>query len=176
MVRILATRDRPFNLDRSFKHSMLGSATASSESAMVDVYETALVVGAGDGLSASLARLLVREAGMRVGLAARNVEKLAALRGELGESGPAIPCDAAEPEQVVSLFARASEAFGAAPDVVVYNPSARVRGPLIDLDPTGVARALAVTAFGGFPWPRLRRRPCCRAAKVRSCSRGPPPA
>ncbi len=35
-------------------------------------------------------------------------------------------------------------------DVVLYNPSARARGPLIDLDPAEVERALAVTAFGGF--------------------------
>jgi NAD(P)-dependent dehydrogenase (short-subunit alcohol dehydrogenase family) len=34
--------------------------------------------------------------------------------------------------------------------VVVYNPSVRLSGPLIDLDPAEVARALSVTAFGGF--------------------------
>lgn len=117
---------------------------------MVDTYETALIVGAGDGLSASLARLLTREGGLRVALAARDVEKLAGLRGELGAGSVAIPCDAAEPAQVTALFASTCEAFGAAPDVVVYNPSARVRGPLVDLAPADVARALAVSAFGGF--------------------------
>ena len=117
---------------------------------MVDVYGTALIVGAGDGLSASLARLLAREGGLRVGLAARNVDKLAGLRGELGGNAFAFPCDASEPDQVAGLFDRADDAFGSPPDVVVYNPSARVRGPLVDLDPAGVARALAVSAFGGF--------------------------
>lgn len=117
---------------------------------MVDTYETALIVGAGDGLSASLAHLLTREGGLRVALAARDVEKLAGLRGELGAGSVAIPCDAAEPAQVTALFASTCEAFGAAPDVVVYNPSARVRGPLVDLAPADVARALAVSAFGGF--------------------------
>lgn len=117
---------------------------------MVATYETALIVGAGDGLSASLARLLTREGGLRVALAARDVEKLAGLRGELGAGSVAIPCDAAEPAQVTALFASTCEAFGAAPDVVIYNPSARVRGPLVDLAPADVARALAVSAFGGF--------------------------
>lgn len=117
---------------------------------MRDAYQTALIVGAGNGLSASLARLLAGEAGLRVGLAARNVEKLAPLYGELGRDSVAFPCDAAQPEQVTALFARASEAFGAPPDVVIYNPSARSRGPLIDLEPADVAHALAVTAFGGF--------------------------
>ncbi len=36
------------------------------------------------------------------------------------------------------------------PDVVIYNASARARGPLIDLVPEEVARAIAVSAFGGF--------------------------
>jgi NAD(P)-dependent dehydrogenase (short-subunit alcohol dehydrogenase family) len=129
---------------------MLARVPAPEESAMVDTYETALIVGTGDGLSASVARLLARDGGMRVALAARNVEKLARLRGELGGGSVAIPCDAAEPEQVTALFARAADAFGAPPDVVVYNPSARVRGPLVDLDPAGVAQALSVSAFGGF--------------------------
>jgi NAD(P)-dependent dehydrogenase (short-subunit alcohol dehydrogenase family) len=87
---------------------------------------------------------------MRVGLAARNVDKLAPLRGELGASSLAFTCDAAEPDQVTALFTRAGEAFGGPPEVVVYNPSARVRGPLVDLAPAEVARSLAVTAFGGF--------------------------
>jgi NAD(P)-dependent dehydrogenase (short-subunit alcohol dehydrogenase family) len=117
---------------------------------MVDLYETALIVGAGDGLSASVARLLARDGGMRVALAARDVEKLAPLRGELGGGAVAFPCDAADPAQVGALFAKLAEAFGAAPDVVVYNPSARVRGPLVELRPEDVARALSVTAFGGF--------------------------
>ena len=60
------------------------------------------------------------------------------------------PCDVSDPKQVAALFSAMDEALGGAPDVVVYNPSARVRGPLIELDPADVARALAVTAYGGF--------------------------
>jgi NAD(P)-dependent dehydrogenase (short-subunit alcohol dehydrogenase family) len=109
-------------------------------------HESALIVGAGPGLSASLARLFTRE-GMRVALAARNAEKLAMLCGEVGAR--AFACDAVDPEQVKRLFEDAEGYFGV-PDVVVYNASARARGPLVDLIPADVERAIAVSAFGGF--------------------------
>ena len=48
-----------------------------------------------------------------------------------------------------SLFA-AVEAGQGAPDVVVYNASALVRGALVDLDPEEVRRAVEISAFGGF--------------------------
>ncbi len=102
----------------------------------------ALIVGAGPGLSASFARGLAR-LGHQVALAARRTDKLAALATETGASLHA--CDAADPASVAGLFA----AVGA-PGVVLYNPSYRIRGPLIDLDPAEVARSLAITAFGAF--------------------------
>ena len=39
---------------------------------------------------------------------------------------------------------------GTTADVVVYNASARARGPVAELDPEAVARAIAVSAYGGF--------------------------
>ena len=108
--------------------------------------EVAVVVGAGHGLSAALARKLAGQ-GARVVLAARNVDKLAALVAETGAR--AIACDASVPEQVEALFADVDAAEGA-PDLVVFNPSRRVPGPLVDLDPQEVAAALMVAAFGGF--------------------------
>ena len=36
------------------------------------------------------------------------------------------------------------------PDVVVYNASYRTRGPLAELDPAEVAKAIEITAFAGF--------------------------
>ncbi len=111
-------------------------------------YKTALIVGAGDGLSASVARTFARDGGMRIALAARNPGKLAALAKEL-DAG-ALACDAAEPAQVKEMFARADEFFGAPADVVVYNPSFRVRGSIVDIDPAEVAKALSITAYGGF--------------------------
>ena len=108
--------------------------------------ELALIVGAGPGLSASLARLCARE-GMKVALAARNVAKLSALAEETGASVRA--CDASRREDVDALFDAVLGAEGV-PDLVVYNPSARVRGAVADLDPEAVERAIAVTAYGGF--------------------------
>jgi NAD(P)-dependent dehydrogenase (short-subunit alcohol dehydrogenase family) len=109
-------------------------------------YETALIVGAGSGLSASLARLFSRE-GLRVALAARNSEKLGALCAETGAE--AFTCDATNPGQVAQMFAAVEAATGA-PDVVVYNASARARGPVAELVPAEVERAIMVSAYGGF--------------------------
>ncbi len=88
---------------------------------MKPVYKTALIVGAGDGLSASVARIFARKGGMRIALAARNPGKLTALAKEVGAA--TLTCDAADLAQVKAMFARADEFFGAAPDVVVYNPA-----------------------------------------------------
>ena len=109
-------------------------------------YKTALIVGAGEGLSASLARLLSRE-GVRVALAARNVDKLAALARETGAE--TFACDASRRDDVEGLFAAVDGRIGAA-DVVIYNASGRTRGPFVDLDPAEVERAIAVGAYGGF--------------------------
>ena len=109
-------------------------------------YSTALIVGAGSGLSASLARLFARE-GLRVALAARDPAKLAELCRATGAR--AFACDATEADQVQRLFDSVEAEIGA-PDVVVYNASARARGPFVELAAADVARALNVSAFGGF--------------------------
>jgi NAD(P)-dependent dehydrogenase (short-subunit alcohol dehydrogenase family) len=109
-------------------------------------YRSALIVGAGSGLSASLARLFART-GLKVAVAARSVDDLAELTRETG--GKAYTCDATKRSDVTKLFADV-EAAGGAPDVVVYNASYRTRGPFIELDPVEVERALMVTAYGGF--------------------------
>jgi NAD(P)-dependent dehydrogenase (short-subunit alcohol dehydrogenase family) len=111
-----------------------------------EAYQTALIVGAGSGLSASLARLLSRE-GMRVALASRDAGKLAGLAKETGAQ--AFSCDSVNVDDVAKLFADVESRIGA-PDVVVYNASARSRGPLIDLVPLEVERSILVSAFGGF--------------------------
>jgi NAD(P)-dependent dehydrogenase (short-subunit alcohol dehydrogenase family) len=109
-------------------------------------YKTSLIVGAGSGLSASLARLLAGS-GMAVALAARDAHKLQAICAETGAS--AFACDAQDETQVARLFDDVEKQFGA-PDVVIYNASGRVRGPFTTLDPAEVRRTLIVTAFGGF--------------------------
>jgi NAD(P)-dependent dehydrogenase (short-subunit alcohol dehydrogenase family) len=107
---------------------------------------TALIVGAGSGLSTSLARLFAAE-GMEVALAARSIGDLAALCQDTGAQ--AFACDAARPADVEALFS-ALDAKSGAPEVVVYNASYRTRGDFIDLDPAEVANTLAVSAYGGF--------------------------
>jgi NAD(P)-dependent dehydrogenase (short-subunit alcohol dehydrogenase family) len=108
--------------------------------------ETALIVGAGSGLSAALARLFRKE-GMRLALAARRPEKLATLCGETGAR--AYPCDASQGADVEALFKTVSAEIGS-PDLVVYNPSYRTRGPVEELDPQEVLKTISVTCFGGF--------------------------
>src|SRR5215831_12993918 len=110
------------------------------------VFKQALIVGAGSGLSASLARALSRE-GLTVSLAARSTDDLAALVREAGAR--AFSCDASQRADVERLF-KELDATPGAPDVVVYNASFRTRGPLAELDPSDVERSLAVTAFGAF--------------------------
>ena len=107
---------------------------------------SALIVGAGPGLSASLARQLAKS-DAKIALAARNTEKLAALCTETG--AVAYACDATDPDQVTKLFTDVEAAQGA-PDLVIYNASARAPGPITDIAPADVQRSLAISAFGGF--------------------------
>jgi len=107
-----------------------------------NTYRSALIVGTGPGLSASLARLFAKN-GLEVAVAARQTDKLAALAKETGAA--VHKCNAADPADVAALF----EAVGS-PDVVVYNASGRVRGPIVDLPPEEVRKALEVSAFGAF--------------------------
>lgn len=109
-------------------------------------YNTALIVGAGAGLSASLARLFARE-GIRVALAARKIEKLGELCGSTGAR--AYACDATNADEVERLFGLVEREI-ATPDIVVYNASARARGAFAELVPAEVSHAINVSAFGGF--------------------------
>jgi NAD(P)-dependent dehydrogenase (short-subunit alcohol dehydrogenase family) len=108
--------------------------------------EIALIVGSGPGLSASLARLFTKE-GMKVALAARDTAKLDGLVKEI--DGTAYKCDASMPKDVENLFNSISKDIGD-PNVVVYNASGRVRGPIIELDAEAVRQTIIVTCYGGF--------------------------
>jgi len=108
--------------------------------------KSALIVGVGPGLSASLARLFAKH-GLQVALASRNPDKLTRLAEETAAA--TFACEATEPEEVAALFEVVVATQGV-PDIVVYNASARARGPVTDLDPDAVARAIAVSGYGGF--------------------------
>ena len=136
-------------------------------------YRSALIVGTGPGLSASLARLFARN-GLAVAIAARQTDKLSALAGETGAA--VHKCNAADPKDVARC-STAVEAKSGAPDVVVYNASARVRGALVDLPPDDVKRAIEISAFGGLPGlPAGRQADAAQGRRARSCCRAPPQA
>jgi len=103
--------------------------------------ESALIIGAGKGLSASLGRLLERE-GFNVALAARNPEKLET-------KGLALRCDATDRAQVEAAFEAVESKWGV-PSLVIYNASYRTRGPFVELDVGEVDKSIRVTAFAGF--------------------------
>jgi len=109
-------------------------------------YRSALIVGTGPGISASLARRLAGF-GVKIALAARNVQKLDALIRDTGAQ--AFAADAANPQSVARLFDQVRDRIGE-PEIVVYNAGARAHGPLAELDPEAVQEAVAITAFGGF--------------------------
>jgi NAD(P)-dependent dehydrogenase (short-subunit alcohol dehydrogenase family) len=111
---------------------------------MIPEYRHALIVGAGNGISAALARLFASE-GMAVTLAARSVDDLAALCA--GTGATARPCDVQSEADVDALFAALD---GNDPDVVVFNPSARVSGPFTEVDRDAVRDAILTNAWGGF--------------------------
>ncbi|HEY4144380.1 SDR family NAD(P)-dependent oxidoreductase [Pinirhizobacter sp.] len=109
-------------------------------------YRSALIIGAGPGISGSLTRLL-RTAGIPVAIAARHIDKLTPLVEETGAI--ALAADASDASQVERLFAETDARIGA-PELVIYNASGRVRGPIVELDPTEVEQAVAVSALGAF--------------------------
>ena len=112
----------------------------------MDEQEVAVIVGAGSGLSASLARTFADQ-GMKIALAARNTEKLTNIAAETGAK--LFCCDATNLDQVNNLFSTVVTELGT-PNVVVFNASARVRGAITEINPDDVKEALLITSYGGF--------------------------
>ena len=108
--------------------------------------ETALIVGAGPGLSSSLTYLLLKNK-FKVAIAARNVAKLATLAET--SNVDVFTCDASNINQVQTLFKKLDKTLGT-PDLVIYNPSARVRGGIVEVDPEDTQKAINITCFGAF--------------------------
>ena len=108
--------------------------------------ETALIVGAGPGLSSSLTYLLLKNK-FKVAIAARNVAKLATLAET--SNVDVFTCDASNINQVQTLFKKVDKTLGT-PDLVIYNPSARVRGGIVEVDPEDTRKAINITCFGAF--------------------------
>ncbi len=106
----------------------------------------ALIVGAGPGISAAFAASLVAER-YAVAVAARDPARLQPLAASLGATP--FEVDASQPDSIVRLFDAVDRTLGA-PQVVLYNPSARIRGDLLSLDIGAAAAAIQVTAIGAL--------------------------
>ena len=92
-------------------------------------YRSALIVGAGSGLSASLARAFAKD-GMKRG--ARRAFGSIKSPSCAGDRAKTFNCDAAKRDDVEKLFAELDDER-MTPDVVVYNASFRTRGAVVDL-------------------------------------------
>ena len=108
--------------------------------------EKAIIVGAGQGLSASLARLLSKS-GFDLVLASRNVEKNYNLAKET--NAKLEECDVTSIQQVENLFKKADDILGT-PDLVIFNPSARLRGTVEELDMRAAKKAIEVSTIGAL--------------------------
>ena len=108
--------------------------------------ESVLIVGVGSGLSASLARLCASK-DMKVALAARNIDKLHDLKEEI--NAQTYKCDSSDIESVSNLFKETDKTIGT-PNLVIYNPSVRLKGSITELDPKQTQKAINVTCFGAF--------------------------
>ena len=107
--------------------------------------EIVLIVGTGPGLSASIARLCASK-NMKVILTARNIDKLDELKKEINAT--TIACDSSNIESVQKLF-KEIDKIGV-PNLVIYNPSMRIKGAITELDPNKTQEAINVTCFGAF--------------------------
>ncbi len=105
-----------------------------------------LIVGAGTGLSASLARCF-RKAGYSVSLAARNTVKLQELAHEIGAQ--LFTCDVSEKSDVHTLFEELDN-HNFMPDTVIYNAGAYTRGPITEIDTDITKETLMINSFGAL--------------------------
>ena len=106
----------------------------------------ALIVGAGPGISAAFGEALVTD-GYQVALASRDMAKLSPLAMKM--NAKAFEADASAPASLVRLFGEVDRALGE-PEVVLFNPSARIRGDLLTLDIGAASAAIQTTAIGAL--------------------------
>ena len=105
-----------------------------------------LIVGAGSGLSASLARAF-NSKGMKILLAARNIDKLDSLKKEI--DALVFKCDSTENKSVQNLFLQTDSIIGT-PEIVIYNPSLRIVKPFIEYDHDEMLQSIKVNSYGAF--------------------------
>lgn len=113
--------------------------------------QVALVFGVGPGLGLSLANCFAN-AGMKVGIAARQTDHLSTWSAEISDTGlqaKAFPCDVTSEENVVETFVKIQRDFGT-PDLVVYNAGAFMPADVIDIKTEDFEQCWRVGCLGGF--------------------------
>ena len=110
--------------------------------------DVAVVVGAGPGLGAALARRFAR-AGMRVAAARRDAAALTGLLGQLGAEAKGYACDATDERAVADLFASVRRELGT-PRLVAFNAGGFVRKGLLDTSVDDFERCWRTGCLGGF--------------------------
>jgi NAD(P)-dependent dehydrogenase (short-subunit alcohol dehydrogenase family) len=108
----------------------------------------AVIVGAGPGLGAALARRFAR-AGMKVAVARRDVAALGALARSLGAAARAYGCDATNERAVTDLFDAVTRDLGP-PRLVVHNADGFVRKPLLETSVVEFEQCWRIACLGGF--------------------------
>jgi len=109
------------------------------------------VVGVGPGLGTTVPVRFARE-GYAVGLIARGQDKLDAARGVLEDGGATVAtvaADGTDEAQVASAFAALKDQLGA-PDVLVYNAGAFVRGGILELSAQDFVSSWNANCLGAF--------------------------
>lgn len=106
----------------------------------------AVVLGAGPGLGAALARRFA-SAGLAVAVARRQTAALTALAGEIG--GRAYACDATDAASVESLFESVERDLGP-PDLGIFNAGAYRPGGILEIDPADFEQCWRVGCLGGL--------------------------
>ncbi|GAB4444815.1 MAG: SDR family oxidoreductase [Chloroflexi bacterium OHK40] len=105
-----------------------------------------IITGASAGIGAAAARAF-GAAGARLVLAARSRERLEHLAATLPGQPIVVPTDVSDPAQCRALVARALAEAGRA-DILINNAGVGLAGPVAELAPEDVWRALAVDLFG----------------------------
>jgi len=114
--------------------------------------EVALIVGGGPGISASCARLFHQQ-GMKVAVAARNIEKPSLTTLAQDFDLLLLACDASDPRSVALMFEEVKEKLGS-PKLVIHNIDGRVpevfRKSITEVEPGAVLDTLKNATYSAF--------------------------
>ena len=108
--------------------------------------KTALIIGAGPGISGAFATELADE-GYSVCLACRNTDKLKGLSAKISAS--TFKTDCSKEDSILHLFDYFDTNFGT-PDLVLYNCGSRVRGKVHEIDRVQATESFKVNINGAF--------------------------